>query len=198
MTDSEKVTAYIQKHEKWSAELTSLRGIFQDTELLEEVKWGSPTYTLNGKLVAGFAAFKNHFAIWFHQGVFLKDSYKKLLNAQEGKTKALRQWRFEKEDPIPKDLVHSYILESIQNTLAGKEVKPKRKKGVTLPPLLETAFKKQPKLKEAFKSLSPGKQREYAEHIGSAKREATQEKRLTNAIPLILEGKGLYDKYKNC
>lgn len=198
MTDSEKVTAYIQKHEKWSHELNTLREVFTNTELLEEVKWGSPTYTLNGKLVAGFAAFKNHFAIWFHQGVFLKDTHNMLLNAQEGKTKALRQWRFEEGDTIPKELVHSYILESIQNTLAGKELRAKKKKGVTLPPILQEAFKKQPSLEKAFKTLTPGKQREYAEHIGSAKRKATQEKRLSTSIPLILEGKGLYDKYKNC
>ena len=88
MTDSEKVTAYIQKHEKWSDELDTLRKIFTATELEEEVKWGSPTYTLNRKLVAGFAAFKNHYAIWFHQGVYLMDPYNVLSNAQEGKTKA--------------------------------------------------------------------------------------------------------------
>ena len=91
MTDSEKVSTYITKHENWSKELSLLRELFQQTELLEEVKWGSPTYTSNGKLVAGFAAFKKHYAIWFHQGVFLKDPYNVLNNAQEGKTKALRQ-----------------------------------------------------------------------------------------------------------
>lgn len=198
MTDSEKVTTYIQKHEKWLDELSTLREVFNDTELLEEVKWGCPTYTLNGKIVAGFGAFKNHYAIWFHQGVFLKDTHKMLLNAQEGKTKALRQWRFEEGDSIPAKLVYSYIVESIQNTLAGKELKPQRQKGVTLPPILKEAFKKQPFLEKAFKDLSPGKQREYAEHIGSAKRETTQEKRLNTSIPPILKGKGLYDKYKNC
>ncbi len=198
MTDSEKVTAYIQKHEKWSGELYMLRNIFNSTELFEEVKWGSPTYTLNGKLVAGFAAFKNHYALWFHQGVFLKDPNKKLLNAQEGKTKALRQWRFEAGDAIPEDLVLSYIEEAIQNSLMGKEFKPERKKAITLPPILTKALEKDDKLRDAFNSLTPGRQRDYAEHIGSAKREVTQESRLLAAIPLILSGKGLYDKYKNC
>lgn len=81
MTPTEKVTAYLQKHSKWTEQLEQLRLIFQQTELKEEVKWGSPTYTLNGKLVAGMAAFKNHYAIWFHQGVFLTDLKKKLINA---------------------------------------------------------------------------------------------------------------------
>lgn len=38
--------------------------------------------------------------------------------------------------------------------------------------------------------------KEYAEHIGSAKREAIALTRLQKAIPQILKGKGLYDKYK--
>ena len=36
MTDSEKVTNYIAKHERWSEELATLRAIFQQTELKEE------------------------------------------------------------------------------------------------------------------------------------------------------------------
>lgn len=198
MTIHEKISTYIEKQSRWSSQLKELRTLFNKTELVEEVKWGSPTYTLNGKIVAGFAGFKNHYAIWFHQGVFLKDPHNRLLNAQEGKTKALRQWRFEEGDNIPESEVLSYLQESIENCLAGKELKPLQKKEVVLPPILKEAFDKDPVLKQAFTSLTPGKQREYAEHIGSAKREATQEKRLSVAIPLILNGKGLYDKYKNC
>jgi len=198
MTTAKKVSDYIRKHERWSEQLTQLREIFQQTELLEEVKWGSPTYTLNGKLIAGLGAFKNHFGIWFHQGVFLKDRHNKLVNAQEGKTKALRQWKFVEGDPIEPEIVAQYIQEAIENSLAGKEVKPERKKGVVIPDLLKQVLAGNPKLKEAFHALTPGKQREYAEYIGSAKREATQESRLEKISPMILEGIGLYDKYKNC
>lgn len=198
MKTSEKVTAYIKKQEKWSDELTVLRSVFQKTELKEEVKWGTPTYTLQGKLVAGFAGFKNHYAIWFHQGVFLKNTENKLVNAQEGVTKALRQWRFEKGDEIEEDLVLNYINEAIENCKAGKEVKPKAKKGVEIPSLLKQALDDDQNLNKAFKKLTPGKQREYAKHIDEAKREATKESRLQKIKPMILAGKGLYDKYKNC
>ncbi|KAA3618997.1 MAG: hypothetical protein DWP94_14015 [Flavobacterium sp.] len=198
MTTAKQVSDYIKKHERWSEELTQLREIFQQTGLLEEVKWGSPTYTLNGKLIAGLGAFKNHFGIWFFQGVFLKDSHKKLVNAQEGKTKALRQWKFGEGDPIEPEIIAQYIQEAIENSLAGKEVKPERKKGVVIPDLLKQAMAGNTKLKAAFNTLTPGKQREYAEYIGSAKREATKESRLEKITPMILEGIGLYDKYKNC
>jgi uncharacterized protein YdeI (YjbR/CyaY-like superfamily) len=51
-------------------------------------------------------------------------------------------------------------------------------------------------LKVAFEKLTPGKQKEYAEHIGSAKKEKTQVERLEKIKPMVLEGKGLNDKYK--
>lgn len=198
MTDSEKIKAYIDKQEKWGSQLGELREIFQQSDLKEEVKWGTPTYTMKGKLVAGFAAFKNHYAIWFHQGVFLKDPDKKLHNAQEGKTKAMRQWRFTESDKIEADLILKYLREATENSIAGKVVKSERKKTVSIPGLLQQAMNNNATLKKAFESLTPGKQREYAEHIGSAKREVTQISRLEKIIPMIIDGKGLHDKYRNC
>jgi uncharacterized protein YdeI (YjbR/CyaY-like superfamily) len=198
MTDSEKVTAYIEKHTQWTSELSQLREIFANTKLKEEIKWGSPTYTLGKKLVAGIAAFKNHYAIWFHQGVFLIDTPGKLVNAKDGVTRALRQWRFEKNDLIETELILAYVEEAIQNSIDGKEIKPQRKKGVTILPFLKNALNKNSELNTAFEKLTPGKQREYAEHIGDAKREETNISRLKKCTPMILEGKGLHDKYKNC
>ena len=198
MTDIQKVDAYIKKHSQWSKQLEALRIVFKNTELKEEIKWGSPTYTLNGKLIAGMAAFKNHYAIWFHQGVFLKDKQKKLLNAQEGVTRALRQWRFEKGDAIEGDLILAYLEESIMNSLAGKEIKSQPKKGINIPPILNKLFEENDALALAFKKLTPGKQREYANHIGSAKKVETQQNRLEKCKPMIMEGNGLHDKYKNC
>lgn len=194
---SVKVEHYINKNSHWKVELAELRSIFLKTELVEEVKWGAPAYTIDGQLVAGIGAFKNHFAIWFHQGVFLKDPDKKLVNAKEGVTKALRQWKFSKGDPIEPDIVIKYLKEAINNSRSGKKLKP-QKKELRVPMLLKKALSEDQSLNDAFKRLTPGKQREYADHIGGAKREATQLSRLEKAIPLILEGKGLYDKYKNC
>ncbi|PHR13105.1 MAG: hypothetical protein COA40_06250 [Aequorivita sp.] len=198
MDDSTKVDAFFKNQTKWKQELQKLREIILQTELKEEIKWGKPTYTLDGKMVVGMADFKNHLALWFHQGVFLKDKHQKLINAQEGVTKALRQWRFEENDKIEPEIVLEYIEEAIANCKAGKELKPVRKKSISIPSLLEDAFKKDASLKNHFQKLTPGKQREYAEHIGQAKREATQQSRLEKCIPMIKNGVGLHDKYKNC
>ena len=190
-----KVDTYIQKHPNWQGELTILRKIFAKTELEEDLKWGAPSYQLNKKIVAGMVGFKNHLGLWFHQGVFLADPKNKLINAQEGKTKALRQWRFEKGEKIDEDLVLAYIQEAIQNCKEGKEVKPKRKTELIIPPLLKEALKEK-ETAAAFKKLTPGRKKEYAAYITEAKQQTTKEKRVQKIIPMILTGLGLNDKYK--
>ena len=124
----------------------------------------------------------------------------KLLNAQEVKTKALRQWRIEKGDTLEKKLIAQYIQEAVENSLAGKEIKPQRTKikDITIPAELYTAFNEDSALKPAFDALSPGKKKEYAGYISDAKREATKISRLEKIIPMILAGQGLHDIYKNC
>lgn len=198
MENSQKVDAYISNNHKWEKLLSQIRDLFQNTILTEEYKWGAPIYTLNGKNVAGFAAFKNHIAIWFHQGVFLKDEKKILVNSQRGVTRGLRQWRFEKGAIIDTDLISEYIHEAIENCIAGKEIKPIRNRELIIPPFMKESFDVQPDLFEAFQKLTPGRQREYAIYIKEAKRIPTKQSRLEKIIPMILEGKGLYDKYKNC
>ena len=119
------------------------------------------------------------------------------MNAQEGKTKALRQWRFEQGDVIDHVLVLAYINEAIENCLAGKEIKPARKKGVSLDTFLRRALDENGELQKHFKTLTPSKQREYAEFISEAKRETTKQRRLEKIIPLVIHGLGLHDKYKS-
>lgn len=192
------VEEYIGGHPGWENELRELREMILSTEVDETIKWGAPVYTVNGKNVVAIAAFKNHAALWFYQGALLKENTTLLQNAQEGKTKALRQIRFEKGDEIPVETLRKYVLEAIQNQKEGKEIKPVTGKKVEIPPLMSSAFAGDNNLKKAFFDLSPGKQREYCEHIIEAKREATKLSRLEKITPMIKGGQGLYDRYKNC
>ncbi|NNK87655.1 MAG: hypothetical protein HKO90_05185 [Flavobacteriaceae bacterium] len=193
------VEEYIEKHEKYTKALTVLRDIMLGTEMQETIKWSIPTYTVNGKNVCGIGAFRNHFGIWFFNGVFLKDEYKLLRNAQDGKTKAMRQMIFKSKGEIKADLVRLYVDEAIENQKAGLEVKPDRTKKETLVPgELKDIFHKHNEIYEAFAKLTGYKQREYCEYISSAKRETTKKTRLEKIIPMIEQGIGLNDKYKNC
>lgn len=105
---------YIANAAKWQDELGRLREILQSTELTEDVKWGAPCYTYDGKNVVGILGFKSYFGLWFHQGVLLEDRKKVLINAQEGKTKALRQWRMNSPNDIKPAAINVYVREAIQ------------------------------------------------------------------------------------
>jgi uncharacterized protein YdeI (YjbR/CyaY-like superfamily) len=193
------VEEYIELNSHYADELTMLRNIITSTELEETVKWSMPTYCLNGKNVLGLGAFKNHFCLWFHQGVFLKDAHNLLINAQENKTKAMRQMRFETKADIKRTAVLNYVREAIENQRAGKDIKPKRvTKAVVIPNELKQVLDADKTLSNSFKSLTPGKQREYCEYIATAKREATKQTRLEKITPMIINGVGLNVKYKGC
>ncbi len=198
MKRANSVESYIASNGQWKEALLLLRNILTSTSLEEAIKWGMPVYMLNNKNVAGFIAFKSFIGIWFYQGVFLKDPQKKLINAQEGVTKALRQWRFTSIEEIQKEreIILEYLEEAIQNQREGKEIKPDRNKPVLIPPELENAFSENPALKDGFHGLSLAKRREYAEYITTAKRVETRQSRLEKITPMILDGIGLNDQYK--
>jgi len=187
---------FISIHPRWQETLNALRGILGSSELEETIKWGVPVYTLGGKNVVGLTAFKNHAALWFFQGALLQDKAGKLVNAQEGRTQAQRQWRFQSSDSVDETLVRDYIAEAIENQRKGKVVQATRKKDVSVPCELMDALDHDEDLKNSFTGLAPYKQREYAEHIAGAKRADTKTRRLEKIIPMILQGKGLNEKYR--
>ncbi|OYQ33102.1 hypothetical protein CHU92_13225 [Flavobacterium cyanobacteriorum] len=179
----------------WAEELDTLKAVINKTPLVETIKWGAPVYTFNGKNVLGLLGFKNFFTLWFYKGFFLKDEAGVLVNANEGNTKSLRQWRFTSKEEINEKLILQYITEAIEVEKAGLEIKPE-KKVVPVPQALQAALDADPALAEAFGKLTPGRQKDYNEYIASAKQEKTQLARLEKIKPMILEGKGLNDKYK--
>lgn len=198
MKKASSVDAYIAAGGEWKEALELLRELLTSTPMMETVKWGMPVYTLDKKNVAGYSAFKSWVGIWFFQGVFLEDKAGVLINAQEGTTKGLRQWRFTSLQEIRdhRKTILAYLEEACQNQKDGKEIKPDRKKPLVIPPELEKALGRDPALRDSFDALSLSRKREYAEHVSSAKREETRHKRLEKILPLILEGVGLSDKYK--
>jgi len=195
MEKNKNAEGFIAKHPQWEELLTALREILRSTGLEETIKWGVPVYTLEGKNIVGIAAFKNHAALWFHQGALLKDPASVLVNAQEGRTRAQRQWRFQPGDTVDEALLRSYVAEAIRNQEQGKCVKPAPKKTLSIPPELADAFGQDKELKSRFDKLAPYKQRDYAEHVSGAKRADTRARRLEKIVPMILAGKGLNDRY---
>lgn len=192
------VDDYIANADDWQTELERLRDILNATALVEEVKWGAPCYTHKGKNVVGLAAFKSWVCLWFHQGALLSDDSRVLINAQEGKTRALRQWRMTSARDIKPAIIKRYVKEAISLVDQGKEIKPERLKTVDVPDELARAMRRHKGATAAFRKLTPGRQREYAEHITSARRDETKQKRIARILPMIASGIGLHDKYRNC
>ncbi|KOP39253.1 hypothetical protein DBB36_16920 [Flavobacterium sp. WLB] len=180
---------------QWEEELLLLKAIIDKTELKETTKWGGPVYVYEKKNVIGLGGFKDYFAIWFFNGVFLKDEKKKLINAQEEITKSLRQWRFASKEEINEKEILEYILEAIENEKQGKIIKPSKKE-VIVSELLNVEMVKNPALKSAFEKFSPYKQYEFLEYIETAKQEKTKLSRIEKVIPMILGNVGLNDKYR--
>ena len=183
------------KINQWGEELALLRGIIQKTELIETNKWGGEVYTINNKNVLGIAGFKNYFTLWFWNGVFLKDEAKVLVNANEGVTKGLRQWRFSSSDDVNEKLVLQYIDEAIANEKAGLSIKPE-KKNVPRCNFFESELNKDSNLNAAFEKFSPYKQKEFWGFMAAAKQEKTKITRLEKIKPMIMDGIGLNDKYR--
>ena len=187
---------YVARHPEHAATLEKLIGILESTGLEETIKWGAPVYTLDGKNVVGLGSFQSYAGLWFFQGALLDDPDGVLVNAQEGKTKAMRQWRFENTRQVAVRRVKAYVQEAIENQRSGKKVTIDRDRAIDLPAELEQALARDRAARKAFDALTPGRRREYAEHVATAKREATRAIRLAKVLPMIRAGVGLNDKYR--
>ncbi len=186
----------MQQNKNWQDELNILAEIINKADLTKTIKWGAEVFTYNGKNVISYGGFKNYFALWFFNGVFLKDPYKVLENAQEGKTKSLRHWKFYSKEEINEKRILSYINEAIDVEKKGLKISPEKFKALDIPDLLKHAFKIDKTFKQAFDMLSPGKQKEYINYINEAKQENTKLNRIEKIKPMILSGIGLNSKYE--
>lgn len=182
MKKSYSVEAYLNDNMQYKEALELLRSIILTTELEETIKWNFPVYTLNNKNVLGLGAFKNYFGIWFFNGVFLKDEHNLLVNAQDGKTKAMRQMRFSSIADIKSNFVLDYVNEAIENQKLGKEIKPiKQGKSFAIPETLSNNLNTNTELKISFKALSYYKQKEILRiYIKCEKRNHKSETRREN------------------
>lgn len=196
MDKSEKIELYYEKEHPFKEGIALLREIALKTEANEDFKWSFPVYTLNNKNVFGICKFKTHFGVWFFNGVFLKDPKNVLENAQEGKTKGMRHWKFQTLEEVDEKNVLGYMKEALDNQKKGREIKAEKTKKVTIPKLLQSELAKDSDLHIAFEKFTPYKQKEFCEYITEAKQEKTKLRRLEKILPMIKEGIGLNDKYQ--
>lgn len=190
-----KVDAYLSRAEKWKKEFEQLIGILRDCQLTEELKWGKPCYAFQDTNVVIVQGFKEYCALMFCKGALVKDP-KGILIQQTENVQAARQIRFTNVREIVgmRPVLKSYIHEAIEVEKAGLEVNYKRTSEFKVPEEFQKQLDKNPALKTAFNSLTPGRQRGYLLYFAAAKQSKTREARVAKWRQQILKGKGLNDE----
>jgi uncharacterized protein YdeI (YjbR/CyaY-like superfamily) len=189
-----KVDAFLKRQTTWKKEFVKLRQIILGCGLTEELKWGWPCYTHEGKNVILIHAFKEYCAVLFHKGALLKDA-KRVLIQQTPNVQVPRQIRFTSVEDVAKleKTLKAYVREAIEVEKAGLKVELKTTSDFPIPEELRSRLEGDPALKAAFRGLTPGRQRAYLFYFSQAKQPKTRELRVEKCVPRILEGLGLDD-----
>jgi uncharacterized protein YdeI (YjbR/CyaY-like superfamily) len=179
------------KVHKWPEELITLRGLILEFGLEEEIKWGFPCYTLNGKNILMLAPFKDNCALSFFKGALLKENPIHEKSGENSNT--FRLIRFQGMDKInkEKETIRHIIQEAIDIEKSGKKLPKTDYSSIEIPEELEAAFEDDHLFKAAFKSLTPGRQRGYILHFSQPKQTQTRSNRIEKSKIAIMNGKGL-------
>lgn len=195
MNTNPKVDFFFNKTQPWQEEYKKLRKIVLDCELTEELKWGQPCYSSEGKNIVLIHGFKEYCALLFMKGALLKDP-KGILIQQTENVQAARQVRFTNLKEIVKlePVLKATIAQAIEVEKAGLKVQLKKTSEFKMPEEFKKKLEENPALKTAFQALTPGRQRGYLLYFSAPKQSQTRESRIEKCVKPILKGKGLNDE----
>jgi uncharacterized protein YdeI (YjbR/CyaY-like superfamily) len=164
-------------------------------EAQETMKWSHPTFTIDGKILLGMAAFKAHAIINFWRGQELRgDDASREAMGQFGKLTSV--------DELPPDKEFDALIEEAaklaRTAPAPRKAKHEPKPAPVMHPEFAAALAKAPKAKAALDGFPPSAQRDYLEWIDEAKQDTTRAKRIASAVEWLSEGKRRHWKYQNC
>ncbi len=182
------------KVHRWREELDMLRQIVLASGLTEEIKWGVPVYTLNGKNVVNIGALRETCTIGFFKGALMSDPHGLLM--RQANIQQSRVIFFTSVDEIVrvKDKLADTIREAIEVENSGVKFVPVINPE-PIPDELLQAFEEDPVFERAFYALTPGRQRGYIIHISSSPRVQTRLERIEKSKLPIFNGIGIHDKY---
>jgi uncharacterized protein YdeI (YjbR/CyaY-like superfamily) len=192
MTSNPKVDAYIGRSKKWPAEMAELRSILLGCGLTEEIKWGKPCYSDDGRNIAIMQEMNDFLALMFFKGALLGDPAG-ILKSQGPNSRSALRVEFTSVSEVAKlaNTLRSYVGEAIDVEDAGLKVGPAP--DVVFVDELQQRLDVDRVFRTAFEALTPGRQREYNMHFSSATQAATRLSRIDKCAPSILAGKGFRD-----
>lgn len=179
---------------KWEAGLAALRRICLSTGMEESVKWGHPCYAHAGRNVAIMGALRQDFRLSFFHAALMKDPHG-MLERQGPNTRHPDMLRFTHNGQVQKHqaIIRAYLQEAMGYAAAGLRA-PREEQDLNLPDELVDALDADPEFAEAFRGLTPGRQRSYVIHLSSAKTSETRVARIARFRGKVLAGKGANER----
>jgi uncharacterized protein YdeI (YjbR/CyaY-like superfamily) len=163
----------------------------------EKIKWGMPHFDYKGEMMCSMAAFKNHAVFGFWKAKLMKDSSLREMAESESAMGHSGKLTSIKDLPSDKKFI-AYVKEAMKLNEEGKKLPTREKKPLKILPVpkyLEAALKKNKKAQAAFDAFPPSHRNEYIAWFEEAKTEATRNKRISQGIEWMAEGKSRNWKY---
>lgn len=160
----------------------------------ETIKWSMPHFTLNGKNLAGMAAFKAHCAFVIHGA------------GRQGAEEGMGVYgKIASMDDLPDaDTFRLRLMEAAQGLSGAKKAArapkaPKAPKAeIAVPDDLAAALADNEAARAVFDGFAPSHRRDYLEWIVEAKQAATRARRIQQAVEWMAQGKRRNWKYEKC
>lgn len=191
---SPEVDVFFENIKKWKAELEQLRLILRDCGLTEDLKWKQPCYSFKGKNICIIGGFKDFCVLSFFKGLLLQDSAGILVQQGEN-TKSARIVKITELEQIAtlKATLKAYIFEAIEVEKTGISLPGIDNSNLEYPEELIHKFDSDQKFREAFFSLTPGRQRAYNLYFSEAKQAKSRTGRIEKYTTRILNRQGIND-----
>jgi uncharacterized protein YdeI (YjbR/CyaY-like superfamily) len=203
-----RIDAYIAKSKPFAQPiLIHIRELVHKAcpNVTEAIKWSRPFFEYKGVILGNMSAFNEHcsFGFWGEEiGAVLRQAN----IIQEGGMGSLGRITTVKDLPSNKQMLDllrqaTGFIDRGEYTspiAARNKVVKAPKAAPETPTELTQALKANKKASAVFAAFSPSCKREYIDWIAEAKRPETREKRVTQAIQWIAEGKQRNWKYQNC
>ena len=192
---NKKVDDYIAKMADFAKPiLIYLREIIHSTcpDVEEDIKWGTPHYSYKGDHLVMMAGFKQHCSFSLYKAELMKDqSIRDSIKA--GKKFGYMDKVKDLAGLPPKKILVNHIKEAMElnanGTAKPKPVKEKSTIEVVAPMEFIDALKKDKKANSIFESKSPSFRKNYIIWVADAKIDETRQKRITQSLEWIREGK---------
>lgn len=193
-----RVDAYIDNANDFATPiLKHLRRLVHEVcpEVQEGIKWGFPAFDYKGYL-CGMTAHKAHCSFTLWKGSLMEDPQGHLEIV--GKTGMGHFGKIKTPGDLPDDgVLKGFIMQGMRLNKEGTTVtrQPVKSSAVDIPGYFMERLRTSKKALETFEAFSNYNKKEYVEWVTGAKTEATRERRMSQAVEWMAEGKVRNWKY---